>query len=111
MVSLSLPLGDKGLEKKNGSQSLPISQRVPTGGPDSPAEQKPQNLGQDLLGLAGQCSWGGAGQGVGDEGKGIVRRAVSLGDGLPVRHEEFGADGRGRDAAPLQEDAVEHTAR
>jgi len=73
--------------------------------------QKPQNLGQDLLGLAGQFSWGSAGQGVGDEGKGIVRCAVGLGDGLPVRHEEFGADGRGRDATPLQEDAVEHTAR
>ena len=73
--------------------------------------QKSQNLGQDLLGLAGQFRGGGAGQGVGDEGKGIVRRAVGLGNGLPVRNEEFGADGRGRDTTPLQEDAVEHTAR
>lgn len=72
--------------------------------------QKSQNLGQDLLGLAGQSRRGGAGQGVGDEGKGIIRGAVGLGDGLPVRNEEVGADGRDRDAPPFQEDAVQHTA-
>ena len=111
MVSLSLPLGDEGLKEKNGAQSLPIFQRVPSTGPDSSAEQEPQNLGQDLLGLAAQSRGGCAGQGVGDEGKGVIRRAVSLGDGLPVGDEEFGADGGDRNGAPLQEDAVEHTAR
>ena len=73
--------------------------------------QKPQNLGQDLSGLAGQFRGTDAGQRVGDEGKGIVRSTVSLGDGLRIGHEEFGTDGCGRDATPLQEDSVEHTAR
>jgi len=111
VVSLSLPLGDEGLKEKNGAQSPPIFQRVPTGGPDSPAEQEPQNLGQDLLGLAGQFSWGGTGHRMGDQGEGVVGGAMGFRDGPTVRHEEFGADGRGRDATPLQEDAVEHTAR
>ena len=72
--------------------------------------QKSQNLGQDLLGLAGQSRRGGAGQGVGDEGKGIIRGAMRLGDGLAVGDEEIGTDRRGWNATPLQEDTVQHTA-
>lgn len=110
MVSLSLPLGDEGLEKKNGAQSLPIFQRVPSGGPDSPAEQEPQHRRQHLFRLPDQLVLAGTGHRMGDEGKGIIRGAVGLGDGLPVWNEEVGADGRDRDAPPFQEDAVQHTA-
>jgi len=78
---------------------------------DSPAEQEPQHRRQHLFRLPGEFVLAGTGHRMGDQGEGVVRRAVGLGDGLPVRHEEFGADGRGRDATPLQEDAVEHTAR
>ncbi len=101
MVSLSLPLGDEGLKEKNGAQSLPISQRVPSAGPDSPAEQEPQHRRQHLFRLPGQLVLAGTGHRMGDEGKGVIRCAVSLGDGLSIGHEQIGTDGRGRNTSPL----------
>ena len=111
MVSLSLPLGDEGLEEKNGAQSLPILQRVPSTGPDSSADQEPQHRRQDHLRLTGQFGRGRAGHGVRDQCEGVVGGAMRLRSGLAVGDEEIGADHRGRDTALLHEDAVEHTAR
>jgi len=111
VVSLSLPLGDEGLEKKNGAQSLPIFQRVPSGGPDSPADQEAQHRRQDRLCLMGQFSGVGTCHGMGDQCEGVVGGAMRLRRGPAVGDEEIGADHRGRDAPLLQEDAVEHTAR
>ena len=111
MVSLSLPLGDEGLKEKNGARSLPISQRVPSAAPDSSAEQEPQHRRQHLFRLPGQLVLAGTGHRMGDQGEGVVGGAMGFRDGPTVRHEEFGADGGDRNAAPLQEDAVEHTAR
>ncbi len=68
---------------------------------DLAPRQKSQDLGENLLCLAGQLGGGGAGQGVGDKGKGIIRCTVSLGDGLSIGHEQIGTDGRGRNTTPL----------
>ncbi len=111
MVWLSLPLGEEGGKEKNGAQSLPIFQRVPSGGPDSPAEQEAQHRRQDRLRLTGQFGRGRAGHGVRDQREGVVVGAMRLRSGPAVGDEEIGADHRGRDTALLQEDAVEHTAR
>ena len=73
--------------------------------------EKTQDLREDPLRLSGQFSLAGAGQGMGDEGKRILGGAVRLCDGPAIGYEGIGADNRGRDATPLQQDAVEHTAR
>ncbi len=111
MVWLSLPLGEEGGKEKNGAQSLPIFQRVPSGGPDSPADQEAQHRRQDRLCLTGQFRGVGTCQGMVDQCEGVVGGAMRLRSGLAVGDEEIGADHRGRDTALLQEDAVEHTAR
>ena len=73
-------------------------------------DEESEDAGQDLLGLVLQLLRGRAGQRVRNEGKGIARRAMRLGDGLAIRDETIGADGCGWSAASLQEDAVQHTA-
>ena len=78
---------------------------------DSPAEQEPQHRRQHLFRLPGQLVLAGTGHRMGDQGEVVVGGAMGFRDGPTVRHEEFGADGGDRNAAPLQEDAVEHTAR
>lgn len=49
--------------------------------------------------------------GMGDEGKGIIGKAVGQGHGFAGIQEGFGTDHRGRDAQLFHDDAVEHTAR
>ena len=49
--------------------------------------------------------------GMGDEGEGIIGKAMGQGHGLAGIQEGFGADHRGRDTQLFHDDAVEHTAR
>ena len=49
--------------------------------------------------------------GMGDEGEGIIGKAMGQGHGLAGIQEGFGADHRGRHTQLFHDDAVEHTAR
>jgi len=91
VVWLSLPLGEEGGKEKNGAQSLLIFQRVPSGGPDSPAEQEAQHRRQDHLRLTGQFGRGRAGHGMGDQCEGVVVGAMRLRSGLAVELGDVGS--------------------